>query len=297
MQPMRPGQRISGLAGKAKKTAFHTRPTFTTTEGPAQAARARAQAALQKIQSSTLAGSPVVQAFQQYLQDRLSRGEDMDEFIEELKAKAEEEVSKRRHIVSCLASALNLFRGGDKLYRVRHEVVRPARANQLSGSQAWDRLSAILGTPYPFLSWLEGYVGPFTIGAALQAAAGAGVGIGAAEGISGLRHCPASHFRQVSVGAGTIAEVDFGAQLSVSKGKPASGVSYSAEVALGGGHGASGGVTVCFNPTPRRPTLQDQRIFDYEFTGIAVTLGGGGGLNFSVALGATHTTILGGTVS
>jgi hypothetical protein len=51
---------------------------------------------------------------------------------------------------------------------------------------------------------------------------------------------------------------------------------------------------VALTPNPRRPTLRDTRLFDYEFAGLAAGLGGGGGLDISVAFGVTESRVLGG---
>jgi hypothetical protein len=294
LQPPRPKPVVNNLA-RTVKTALQSKPFVPLTpaaQAAAAAARDRVKETLRKIQSSPLTSTPIGQAFQQFLQDRIANGGDIEDLLDELRVRAREELEKRRHIVACLSDALNLLRNPDLQKQIEREVIEAARTGRLRGSEAWDRVSRILGTPSPFLTWLEHRIGTFTVGMCLQAKGGMAVGGGVAEGISGLRHCLACHFRQYSVAAGAIAGADFGAQLSVSPGKPASGPSFTVEVGGGGGYGATGGGSVAFTPEPRRPTLEDPRVFDYEFAGIAVSLGGGGGLDVSLAFGVTISTIL-----
>jgi len=280
----------SDLAGKVK-AAVQKRPKIVDTPA-GEAARARVQDALGRLRKSPVAGSPIGQAFQDFLQHRLSSGQDLDDLLEEAKGAAERELARRRHVVSFLSSAANLFRTGDRLVRVRREVIQPAGTRQVSGPQAWDRMGRILSTPYPFLTWVESHVGKLTVGAALQASAGLGAGLGKAYGISGIRHGMACFFEQDSVCVGAVAGADFGGQLSVAPGTPAPGLSYTLEVALGGGYGATGSVSVALIPTPHKPTVQEAWLFDYEFAGLAVSLGGGGGLNLSLGLGLTRSVVL-----
>jgi hypothetical protein len=295
MPPMYSKPNLTGVAGNVR-AGFPNIPHLLNTPAAASA-RTKAQQALNRISASPIAASPIGQAFQQYLRERLARGEDMEEFLKELHEKACQEIGKRKHIVLNLVEALNLFRGGDTLHRVRNEVIQAAKSGQLTGEQAWERLSKILNTPYPFLTWMGQRVGPFNIGLSVQVKGGMGVGVGYGEGISGLRYCLACFFQQVSVCAGAVADADIGLQLSVSEGSPSGGISFSVEVGGGGGEGATVGASASFTPFPRRPTIQDPRIFDYEFSGVSVGLGGGGGLDVSVAFGITESRILGGQLS
>jgi len=290
MQPLRP-QSIVGVANKAK-TAIQQRPEIAN-PAIAEAARRRAQAALHKAQRLPLAASPVATAFHQYLQDRLSAGEDIADFVQEVRKRANEEIDKRRHIVSALGEAVELCRGDGKLSRLRTEVVQPARARRITGPRAWDKITEIVGTPYPFLSLIERRTGPVTIGLALQIEGGAGAGGGMTSGVSGLRHCGLfCESQQYSACVGAVADAEIALQLSVSMGRPESGISWSVETGVGGGANATMAVTASFTPSLHRPSLREPWICDYEFSGIAVSVGGGGGLDIGVALGATISMVI-----
>ncbi|MPZ44054.1 MAG: hypothetical protein GEV05_11730 [Betaproteobacteria bacterium] len=291
MHPLHPRQNIAGIANKAK-TAIRQKPKITDS-AVISAARSRAQAGLHKFQRLPIGASPVAVAFQHYLQDRLSNGEDIEDFVQEVKQRAEEEIDKRRHIVSALAEAMELCSSKDRLPRLRTDVLQPARARRINGTQAWDKVTEIFATPYPFLSWIERRTGPFTIGLAMQVEGGAGVGGGMTTGISGLRHCALGcYFQQYSVCVGAVAEAEIALQLSVSAGRPASGVSWGVETGAGGGVNATVSVTASFTPSLHRPSLRESWICDYEFDGLAVSIGGGGGLDIGVALGATFSAAL-----
>jgi hypothetical protein len=296
MQPLRPKQNIAVVANKAK--AAIAQRSKNPSSAVIDAARSRARDALHKTRRLPIAASPLATAFQQYLQDRLNAGEDVADFVQEVRQRAQEEIAKRQHIVSALGDAVELCRGNGRLLRLRSEVLQPVRARRIGGPQAWDKVTEIFATPYPFLSWMERRTGPITIGLALQIEGGAGAGGGMTAGISGLRHSGlCCYFQQYSACVGAVAEAEFALQLSVSMGRPASGISWGVETGVGGGANATATVTASFTPSLHRPSVREPWICHYEFSGIAVSVGGGGGLDIGVALGATMSTILGGKLS
>jgi hypothetical protein len=216
--------------------------------------------------------------------------------VRALKEKAERALARHQLAIRFLSDTLTLLRSADRRARLRQDVLRPVRARQLGGPAAFEKITAILGTPYPFLTWVEQHAGPVTVGVALQAEAGLAVGASVMEGLSGLRYHCVCHSIGGSVCAGAVAEVDLGAQLSMSLGKPQPGHDVSVEVTVGAGYNATCGVTAAFKPIPRVPTWQDPSAFDYEFKGAAVSLGVGAGFDIGLSVGVTNSTILIGPV-
>jgi hypothetical protein len=290
----RPAPARRPLAEKAR-AAFDKRPD-TSREAVSQIVREKARAALQHIESSPLVVVPTVQAFKQYVKDKLSRGEDLEDLLVELRARAKEEADQRRHIVEAGAEIVQLFAVRDRVRRVREEVIQAARAGQIKGSEAWDRVTRILDRPYPFLTWVEQKIGPFTIGLSAQAKVGLAVGVGGGVGISGMRHCLACFFQQASFSIGLTAGGDVGLQLSVAPGRPEPGLSCTIEVGAGGGSKGTAGMSVAFTPIPRQPTLRDSRLFDWKYAGMAISGGTGEGLDLSAAVGLTESRVLPGLV-
>lgn len=281
---------LGGLASKAKSAIQNVSGLLSP--AAAQAARARAQATLDRLQRSPVAATPAGHALQQYISSQLARGEGIDDLVNEIQERAHQALDKQRRLVAGLVETVNAFRGGDVVRQLRTEVMHGARSGQLRGAEVWDRVTGVLKTPFPFLTWVERRIGPFTIGVCLQAKAGLAAGVGVGEGISGLRHCLACYSRQGGVAVGAIADVDFGVQVSAAPGKPAPGWSITLEAGGGGGYSATAGVSAAFTPTLRQPTLRDTRIFDYTFAGVGASLGGGGGLDVGVSLNFTYSTIL-----
>jgi hypothetical protein len=114
-----------------------------------------------------------------------------------------------------------------------------------------------------------------------------------ASGVSGLRHCGLfCQFQQYSACVGAVAEAEIALQLSASMGRPEAGISWSVETGIGGGVNATATATVSFTPSLHRPSLREPWICNYEFSGIAVSVGGGGGLDIGVALGATISMVI-----
>jgi hypothetical protein len=286
-----------GVPNRAKNTLDQLKTTLQPSPAVLQDARLRGEAVLRTFQQSPLKDEPVVRAMQDYIKDLLTRGDDPEALVRELKEKAERELASRQHVVRFLGDAVNFVRAKDKQLRLRTDVLRPARTRQLTSAEASERLTSVFKTPFPFLVWAERYLGPMTIGVALQAEGGLAVGVGAVEGLSGLRHHCLCHSMGGSIATGAVAEVDLGVQISASSGKPTAGRDVSVEVSVGGGYSGTLGVTAAFKPTLRRPTLEDNRLVEYEFKGIAVSLGVGGGFDIGVSVGVTQSTMLFGTAS
>jgi hypothetical protein len=298
-EPLRPGTPISNLAHTVVSDVQQLKPT-TLNAAALQAARLRAQASLARIKNSPLGRSPILPCYEEYIQLQLSRGGDPDEWIKQLAARAKQEAAKRRHITSFLSNALKLFSGPDKQRCIRTDLLQPARTGRLTSQQASDLLDKISGRdkdPYPFLSWCERYLGPLTIGLAVNAEGGAGLGCEGAEGISGLRHHCLCHFRSLSAGVGAYAEADLSLQLSASQGLPMAGLTFDVGLAFSAASGVSGEIAVSFKPTPHRPTLRELWFINYSFDGLAVSIGTGAGFEASATFGGTMSNMLLGVAS
>lgn len=293
--PSWPGPPRPDVPNRAKDALLQAKGKLPS--GALQAAKARGDAVLSKLQSSPLSAQPVVQAIQEYIKELLARGQDPDELLKKLKDKAEQELASRQHVIRFLSDALNLVRAKDTQMKLLAQVLRPARTRQISSAEASARLTDVLMTPWPFLSWAEQRVGSLTIGVALQAEGGLAVGVGATEGLSGLRYSCLCHSIGGSVCTGAVAELDLGAQLSASLGPPEAGTDVSVEVTVGGGYNATVGVTAAFTPIPRTPTFQEPDPFTYEFKGLAVSLGVGTGFDIGLAVGVTRSSFLLGMVT
>lgn len=296
--PLTPPQlAIPGAPNRAKSALEQAKARLQHPPAALQAAKARGETALRKLQQSPLRDEPVVLAMQEYIKNLLARGDDPDDFVRELREKAERDLASRQHVIRFLGDVLNLVRAKEKQVRLRADVLRAARTRQITSAQAAERLTSIFDTPYPFLAWAERRLGPLTIGVAMQAEAGLAVGVGATEGLSGLRYHCVCHSIGGSIATGAVADVDIGVQLSASSGKPAAGKDVSVEVSLGGGYSGTFSVTAAFKPTLRQPTWDDNRLVDYEFKGASVSLGVGGGFDIGVSVGVTQSTMLFGTTS
>ena len=143
---------LGGLADKAKSAIKNV--TGLLNPAAAQAARARAQATLDRLQRSPVAATPAGQALQQYIASQLARGEGIDELIDELQERADQELGKHKRLVAGLLETLNAFRGRDVVRQLRTEVMHEARLGRLRGAEAWDRVIGVLNTPFPFLTWV-----------------------------------------------------------------------------------------------------------------------------------------------
>jgi hypothetical protein len=286
---------VSHLAQKAT-SAIKNRPGVPRPAAVAQSVRERVQGALQQIDAAPQAAIPTAQAFRDYMKEKLSRGDDLDDLLQEARTRAREEIDKRRHVVDAAVEVVQLCQPKDRFRRLRIEVIEAARAGQIQGSEAFARVTQILETPYPFLTWVERRIGPLTIGLSLGAKAGLALGVGAAWGISGLRHGIACFSQQTSFSVGLTAGADVGLQVSVAPGRPATGLSCAVEVGLSGGSKGTAGISASFTPTFRKrmPTLRDQYLFDWEFSGLAVSAGTGEGLDLGLALTITDSRTLAG---
>ncbi|HTR76998.1 MAG TPA: hypothetical protein VMH39_02770 [Gemmatimonadaceae bacterium] len=297
LQPVRPGQVVSGFVNTVKSSVHPVKPPISPVA--LQTAEARAQSTLNRIKGSPIGHSPIVPVYEQYLALQHSRGADPDEWIADLDANAKDAIDKRRNVVAFLSNALNLFKGPDKLQSIRTDLLRPAAAGQLTSQQASDRLDIISGRPagFPFLTWVESNLGPLTIGLSVQAEFDALFGFGVGQGISGLRHHCLCMFRNVDVGVGPSIELEGSVQLAASLGLPAGGVDFDVGGSISVACGASGKVSVSFEPSPHRPTLAEPYFMNYTFRGIAIALGAGEGVTGSAAFGATISNILVGVAS
>jgi hypothetical protein len=285
---------VGDLVQKAK-SVIQKRPDVPR-PAVAQSARERIQAALQQIDGAPQAVIPTVQAFREYVKDKLSKGEDLDDFFQAARTRAREEIDKRRHIVEAAAEIAQLCQLHGRLQRIRTEVIEAARAGQIRGPEVFARLTQILETPYPFLTWVERRIGPFTVGVSLGAKAGLALGVGASRGIAGLRHGVACFSQQAAFSLGLTAGADVGLQISVAPGRPAAGLSCAVEVGISGGSKGTAGISASFTPTFRKrlPTLRDQALFDWEYAGVAVSAAIGEGVDLGVALTITDSRVLAG---
>ena len=286
MQPFRPGERAADLANRAK-TAFHNRPGAANT-----AALKTARAALDALNGSPVGSTPVGEALRRHIQSQLAKGAGIDAFLDAIAKQARAELDRRKHLVSGLQEMLRLhFTGSDKLFRLRSEVVQPARAGLLSTPQAWQRIDDIAyGRPavsrsapggdgqakassksqFLVLEMFEKKFGNLYFAVNAKAEAAVVLGGGASMGVGGMRHSQAFVTATYTVGLGLSADAQGALELSVSMQKPEDARKLTFEVAAGGGYGVTGEVTVSLKPSlglghqkPERPpeyALRDARM-------------------------------------
>ncbi len=264
-----------------------------------QASRQRAQTFLNNIKKTPFSSSPAGRAFERYIQRQLANGQGLDDFEDQLKARGKQELNRQRHRIAVLSQLIGVVRAGNSPMRLRKEVIEPAKKRQLNGKETWERVSSIVKVPgpFPFLTWVESKVGPMTVGIGMKIQAGLAVGGSWYDGVSGLRHCMACTSVQGSIGVGAIAGADMAIQISLAPGLPTDGWSFTFEVDIGGGAGATGEVAISFKPTIHDPDASSTdvdkgQLFDYAFDSVALSVGGGGGLDLSIAAGLTNTTVL-----
>ena len=268
MQPFRPGERASDLTKQAK-TAFQNRPGAVNT-----AALQAARAALDALNGSPAGSTPVGEALKRHIQSQLAKGAGMDAFLDDIAKKAKEELGRRKHLISGLQEMLRLyFTGSDKLFRLRSEVLQPARAGLLSTPQAWQRIDDIAyGRPgaarssstatrgdvqtnasskshFLLLEMFEKKFGNLYFAVNAKAEAAVVLGGGGSMGIGGMRHSQAFVTATYTVGLGLSADAQGALELSVSMQKPEDARKITFEVAAGAGYGVAGEVTVSLKPS------------------------------------------------
>jgi hypothetical protein len=180
------------------------------------------------------------------------------------------------------------FRDPRRRQRLLHEVLLPAQRSQISGPTAVQRTNqiagrSVLGDGDPrFPNW--------TTGVALAFGAGLFAGVGAVVGICGVRRLRPCSFSACSVGGGAILGGDIGVQVQLAPCTPPQFGGLTLEYSLGGGYNATGSVGIAFAPknfmTGR--TVRDR----WQFDGLALQLGGGGGIDASINIEYCHVKAL-----
>jgi hypothetical protein len=250
--------------------------------------------------SDLLARFPLDHQFKSFLDALMGAGLDAEAHTEKIIARAQEELDKRRHMVSALSEVLEVFRAPDKRMRFHREVMMPARTRKGSGTDIWAAVDAIMaskatkGPLFSLLRFAEEKLGPVTISLGPQGEVGAILGVEAACGVSGLRHHRVAYFESQSVGVGTYGNLTGSFAVGCALGKPNTGNSVSIGAAISGAYGAAAEVSVSLKPVgihaPKLPAKKpgisidpeqgssitfETELIDYEFDGLGVSFGVG----------------------
>jgi hypothetical protein len=217
------------------------------------------------------------------------------------------------------------FTGAD-VFRLRSEVLMPAKLGRLTTTQAWQEIDNIsFGRPssaygsrsavqtksssappgkkppltVTLLEKFESKFGKLYFAVNAKAEGAAVLGGGASIGIGGFRHRQGFITSSYSIGLGCSADAQAGIELGISMQEPKNERKLGFEVALGIAGGLGVEATVSLKPSPglgqqseKNWKTYDGLIMDYEFDGLSVNISVGAGIDTSWSIAYSDSMLL-----
>lgn len=215
-------------------------------------------------------------ALEHHLNDVARRGGTLQAFREELAERAQAALRSHRRLVDAARQMAAPLERRDVLVRFRNEVLQPACRGMIGGDEAWSRTQQITGRDVRKIGREAGPSCTFGIGVNVEMAAIASVQAG--RGIGSLLWQNRGWYEWFAVGLGCHLEGDFTVVVSFQLGPPAAGESLTVNVGVGAAYGLSLSLSALFVPIEGAP------VSEWPFTGLDLTLGGGAGVEISLAV-------------
>lgn len=291
----RPGER---LAHGARERAHQLQERVGERTPLGRVRRGREGAALQQMLEhaarSQVSAAPWFAEFRAYLEDEIDR-DGGDAFLHELRQTTQEKLARLQNVVNLGREIAESFRAVSQRRRLLAEALLPARSGQIDGRTAWNRIDQLARRSV--LDEVSRHTPQWTIGIGGNVQGGYGVGGEVALGVCGVRYDPHGWwYVEGNLGAGAIVEAEMSAHVQFAHCKPPQFGGFSVGATLGGAYGASLAVGVAFTPHFHRPSPGAPTLLDWSFNSLTVQVGGGEGIDLSVALGYCHVGPVSGPV-